>query len=278
MNIPSMINNVAMTDEEYNSIMEMSYKKPDYLSPHDIDSRLDDEGYLIEEDFRDYVELRDQNLFIGIYPLDTILNGIENQFQDYINIEDTTNYVDIFYVQLEKSIEAVLENENEIHKQELIDRLGDYKDNFVYRVEELFEKRLTIAITAIDDESTPDIDEVEIVIRKMYEFFILGAKDNFLTAITSDMSLKKIDIIDDNEFFNTIENELNNYSPFITCITPTKFLHYCEADEILEFYEDGQVSGNFLRKYSPKFYQNEEFKEEVINSIILVNDFKEDII
>lgn len=278
MNIPSMYGNNKISDEEYRSIMEEAYKEPNYLSPHDIDRRLDDEGYVIEEDFRDYVELRQQNIFIGIYPLETILDGIEAQFVDYINIEDNTNYVDIFYTQLESSIQAVMDDENEIHKQELIDYLNDLKYNFVARIEELFEIRLTISITAIDDESTPDVDEVEVVIRKMYEFFILNAKDNFLTVITSDMSLKHLNIIDDVEFFKTVEEMLNSYSPLITCMTPTKFLEYCEEEEILDYYEDGQVSGNFLRKYTPKLYQNEEFKVQLISSITMINDFKKDIV
>lgn len=268
----------AMSDKEYESIMERSYKAPDYLSPHDMDSRLDDEGYFIDEEFTDYVDLLGQNIFIGVYPLDTIYEGIEGQFIDYINIEDKTNYVDIFYVQLENSINAIKEDENEFHKDELLKKLEEIKDEFHRRIENLFETRLTITISAVDDLLTPDIDEVEVVIRKMYEFFILNARNNFITVIASDISLKNTIPLDDKSFFNQMEIEIQKYSPLLTCITPTKFLQYCEEDDILGLYEDGQVIGNFLRKYSPKLYQNEELKVEIISELTYLNDLKKRIV
>lgn len=39
-----------MTAEEYEEIMNQAYKEPDYLSPHDMDDRLDDEGYFIHKE------------------------------------------------------------------------------------------------------------------------------------------------------------------------------------------------------------------------------------
>lgn len=39
-----------MTAEEYREIMDEVYKNPDYLSPHDFDSRLDDYGQFIHEE------------------------------------------------------------------------------------------------------------------------------------------------------------------------------------------------------------------------------------
>lgn len=39
-----------MTAEEYEEIMDQAYKEPDYFSPHDLDSRLDDYGDFIHEE------------------------------------------------------------------------------------------------------------------------------------------------------------------------------------------------------------------------------------
>lgn len=39
-----------MTAEEYEEIMNSAYKEPDYLSPHYLDDRLDDEGYFIHKE------------------------------------------------------------------------------------------------------------------------------------------------------------------------------------------------------------------------------------
>lgn len=39
-----------MTVEEYNEIMDQAYKEPDYLSPHDLDDRLDDHGGFIHKE------------------------------------------------------------------------------------------------------------------------------------------------------------------------------------------------------------------------------------
>lgn len=273
MNIPSIYGSINISDDEYDEIMEKAYKDPDYLSPHDMNSGLDDYGVPIEEEFTDYVDLRTQNLFVGVYPLDTIYDGIEGQFQDYMNIEDSTNYVDIFYVQLANSITAVKDDENEIHKEGLLNKLDDIKEEFVYKVKELFETRLTISILAEDDESTPEVDEQEIVIRKMYEFFILNARKNFYQAITLHMiGNNNFPEMSDNEFINTIEMKLSEYSPFVTCMTPTSFLNLCNDTDIKEYYEEGKVSGNFLRKYSPKFYQNEDLKVEIITAIMALDE------
>lgn len=263
----------GMTDEEYSAIMEEAYKSPDYLSPHDIDSRLDDEGYPM-----DYAEMVSDNIFIGDYPIEAILQGLEEQFSDYINIEDTTNYVDIFYVQWNKSVQALEEDNGEYHVQELKEVLGNIKDKFLDKINELFERRLTITILAVDDESTPDVDELEIVIRQLYEFFILNAKSNFLAVIAGDIAIKLVGIMDDNTFLARVTEMLSDYSPFIRCMDTKKFLDYCENTEIMELYDTGQIAGNFLRKYSPKLYQNEEFKVEIINEVSMVQSLKHQLV
>ena len=68
---------------------------------------------------------------------------------------------------------------------EIREALNKIKDTFVDTMFELFETRLTIDVSVIDDVTTEE-DEVEIVIRKIYEYFILGARDNFRAVITKD--------------------------------------------------------------------------------------------
>lgn len=267
-----------MDDKTYAEVMEEAYKAPDYLSPHDIDSRLDDEGYPMDDgEPHNYVEIVSDNIFIGDYPLEEILNGLTEQFTDYINLEDTTNYVDIFYVQWEKSIAALEENNGEYHVQDLKEALDNIKDKFLDKINELFERRLTITILAVDDESTPDIDELEIVIRQLYEFFILNAKSNFISVIAGDIAIKLVGVMDDNEFNARVKELLNDYSPLIRCMDSRKFLQYCENQDIIDLYDSGQIAGNFLRKYSPKLYQNEELQVEIINEVCMIQSLKHDI-
>lgn len=267
-----------MDDKTYAEVMEEAYKAPDYLSPHDIDSRLDDEGYPMDDgEPHNYVEIVSDNIFIGDYPLEEILNGLTEQFTDYINLEDTTNYVDIFYVQWEKSIAALEEDNGEYHVQDLKEALDNIKDKFLDKINELFERRLTITILAVDDESTPDIDELEIVIRQLYEFFILNAKSNFISVIAGDIAIKLVGVMDDNEFNARVKELLNDYSPLIRSMDSRKFLQYCENQDIIDLYDSGQIAGNFLRKYSPKLYQNEELQVEIINEVCMIQSLKHDI-
>lgn len=259
-----------MSDEEYSAIMEQAYKAPDYLSPHDIDSRLDDDGYIM-----DYSEMVSDNIFIGDYPFNEILEAIDNQFSSYMTIEDKTNYVDIFYVQYKASVVAAEEDDNDFHLQEILEKLSSMKDQFIDKIFRLFEDRLTITITAVDDESTPDIDELELVIRQLYQSFILNAKENFLQAIGAHIANKVFVFSEENDesYFSKIKEILRTqYSPLIKCMTPTEFLKYSGNDEIDVMYNQGIVAGNFLRKYTPRLYQNEEFEVELINYITMVID------
>lgn len=231
------------------------------------------------EEIIDYSELIVESAFIGEMPFAEILKGIKDQFVDYINMEDTTNYVDIFYTQLDASFDSVNSDDEEEHPMEIKAALNKIKDIFVDTIFRLFNTRLTINITVVDDLVTEE-DEVEGVIRKLYEYFILGARDNFLRVISKDI-IPKIGIIpndQDSRYFETVDTLLSDYDPLVTCITPTEFIDYTGDEIIQELYEDGRVSGNFLRKYSAKLYQNEEFKIDIINEITILQDLKEDIL
>lgn len=225
----------------------------------------------------DYSEIIADSAFLGDFPFSSITEGIETQFNDYINMEDKNNYVDIFYDQLHASYEEATKDPE--HPQELKDALDKILDTFIDNITQLFAKRLTITINAVEAEDI-DQDEVELVLRRLYEFFILGARENFKVVIAADINYKTFnEKVEDNdaEFFNKIERLLSHYSPLILEIGPMEFLKYRGDEEIYGLFESGKVNGNFLRKYSPKLYQNEEFKVELINHIVIVKEVKEEL-
>lgn len=224
----------------------------------------------------DYSDLIETDCFLGEVPFDTIIECIENQFDDYINNDDSTNYVDIFYTQLENSRRTVESDDNEVHIQEIKEALDKIEDKFNSFMQKEFTERLTLSITVLEDED-PTNDDVEFIFRKLYEFFILNAKKNFRDIIEKDMIKRLPQGLDDKTFFREIEKLMILYSPLITSIKPDEFIKLREDPDLQELFDNGEVSGNFLRKYSPKFYQNDEFKVEVINYVTMCAQFGRDI-
>lgn len=255
-------------------IMAEAYKAPDYLSPHDIDPKYDDFGYDMTEEVHDLSDLLEQSAYVGEYPFDSILEAIEEQFDDYINIEDTTNYVDIFYNQWNDSVRIAEEGPDDTN--EIMNVLNQIKEQFVSKLSQWFEETLTITIMAVDDETTEE-DEVEIVLRQIYEFFILGARNNFMEVISVDLNGRLPVVMDDVQHYRLIDELLTEYSPLIRCMTPTKFIQLTGQTQITELYEEGQIAGNFLRKYTCKLYQNEEFKVQLVSQITSIQDLKKQI-
>lgn len=224
-----------------------------------------------------YSELIQESAFLGEFSFPTILEGIQKQFEDYINIEEKFNYIDIFYNQFKLSYDRIKNDLGEEHPMEIKEVLDRIYQTFLDTIQQLLKMRLTISIPEFEAGSMHPQD-LEFTIRKVYEFFILGSCDNFKAVITTDV-LSNMGPMGENdeEYFQFIEDQMEKYSPLFTTITPTKFLHYCKDEEILNLYESGIIAGNFLRKYSPKFYQNEEFRIQVVNQITLIHQFKEDI-
>lgn len=230
-----------------------------------------------EERVGDYTEIIKDSAFLGDTPIEAIIDGLTTQFNDYINIDDKTNYLDVYYTQMHNSREAVRTNVDETHPAEIMEALDDIQSRFITKICDLFKERLTISFMDIESEST-DYDDLEFVLRRMYEFFILGARNNFKTVIASDVLPKISGIKDDREYFNRVQELVASYSPLILSMGPMDFLNYRHDTEIVEMFENGKVVGNFLRKYSPKFYQNEEFMVEVINHITMIDQFKTDLV
>ena len=243
------------------------YNQQEVLSAGNDDASLD---------FSDIVRER---VFLSEFPIEAIFDGLKSQFQDYINIEDTNNYVDIFYNAYHMSIDRVMEDTSEEHPQELFDLLDEYYNSFIYLIQELFYNRLTLSIYDIESEDIFDKDILEMVIRKLYEFFIINAKRNFKVVISKDIlkAIKNKVYNNDEEFIEDISERVDDYSALITNILPDEFLKYCGDSDICKIFDDQQINGNFLRKYSPKLYQNEDLKIDIINYITILYQFKSNL-
>lgn len=255
--------------------MSLKYESADIVNNIDDNTHIED---LSRADIPiTYGDTVRETAFIGEVPFDTIIEGIEGQFDDYIKLEDNANYVDIFYDQLYASYEAA-SKDIETFQNEIKEVLDEYYQRFIDKIIELFNLRLTLTIVDVESESV-DKDELEFIIRRLYEFFILGACTNFKVAIGMDIR-NRIDlnpIEDHKEYLRTIRNLMTGYTPLITTFGPMEFLKYRGDEEIIQMFEEGKVVGNFLRKYSPKLYQNEEFEVELINYISIVQQFKEEV-
>ena len=225
----------------------------------------------------DFSELIEDSALQGIYPYDTIIESITNQFQDYIGNEDTNDYVDIFFEELKQSRIVNEEDNDSEHPEEVNSALDKYYDRFIATIRNLFETRLAVSILIEDDENTEE-DELEIAIRRLYEFFILNAKHNFKYVISHDIDSKlssfNIPDGDDNLFYQTINDMLTQYSPVCIALTPTQFIQLTGNEEVLDMYETMQFSGNFLRKYSPKLYMHDDFNAEIISEIAILQDLR----
>jgi len=242
--------------------------------------------------FRDFSDIMRERVFLGNVPFNAILEGIKDQFENYLTTEDTFNYVDIYYHQRMISINEAPIPDGDGHKQELMEILDSIHMEFISTIQELFKLRLVIGIPELDANEF-SIDS-EFLIRRLYEFFILSARENFRAVIAlkvceevgalshqnNTIHLQGEDVTDvqknetidagSPEFISNIVEELTKYHGIITCITPDVFLKIRGDETIRALYEEGYFNGNFLTKYSPKLYQNEDLKIEIINRIMLI--------
>ena len=226
----------------------------------------------------DYSDLFADSVFLGEIPFESIVEGITEQFSNYINMEDKTDYVDIFYTQYDTSKMAIIMDDSEEHPQELLEALEKLFDKFLDTIVDLFKLRLTI--TVIDEGETVDSESLEFRIRKLYEVFILNGRDNLKLAISKDMAsrISASDITNDSEYFRIVDALIHSfYSPLISGFTPVQFIEYIGDDDLMTLFNEGEITGNFLRKYSPKLYQNDEFRCELINDFILIQQVGKEI-
>jgi hypothetical protein len=202
------------------------------------------------------------------------MENITDQFQDYINMEDDTNYVHIFYQQLSNSYEAIDSDDSHEYPQEAKECLDTIYTAFIDTMLHLFATRLYIAINNIENINKEDL---EFIIQRTYEYFILNAKKNFKTVISTTINGMITDSADDNEYFQQLQSLMELFSPLIQKVTATEFIQLTGDKEIYELFTNHQIIGNFLRKYTPKLYQNELFAVEIVNYTTMAHFFKEEL-
>ena len=228
-------------------------------------------------DDQSYVNIKDlirERAFMCARPPETLFEEIEKQFEDYINMEVEVNLVDYFYSSLARSYDRVNSDDSEEYPNEIREVLDSIHQEFIDLMQRLFADRLTIGISDLEAEVIKR-DDLEFIIRRLYEFFILGARLNFKTVISKHISSKLENFTgDESAYFIEIQKLIEDYSPLISTMTPSQFLLYREDKEIIDLFENSQITGNFLRKYSPKLYQNEEFTVELINHITMIDRFR----
>lgn len=224
----------------------------------------------------DELALTRENVFLGEYPFEVIKESLQKQFEDYINIEDPIDYVAIFYRQMEQSL-LVLTYDDEQYPTEKKELLDSVYSEFLNFVCDIIHLRLNITIKAYDEGDLYQKGLKE-TISNIYRFFILSAKNVLRKVILSDV-IKVIGNIgeDDQAFFHIVDMKLEDYDPYFVTMDISKFLSYAADDEIYDLFDTNEVSGNFLLKYSPKFYRNDDFKVDVINSIVLYQQFNQDV-
>lgn len=237
----------------------------------------DNELVLSDINFISYSELIESEVFIGVMPLQPLLEGINNQFRNYVNNNDMIDYVNLFYTQLNDSYNEIKNNQDEEHiveKREVLDKIYN---SFIDTMRKLFDLYLTITITDLESDDNTDPDNIQYCIRKIYECFILNANKNFKTALTIDVNNKLEKGLNEDEIFTQINIILDDHSPLINML-PDTFLKFSNNQDITDLFENNSIAGNFLRKYTPKLYVNESFKVSLINNIILYYQLQDDLI
>ena len=224
-----------------------------------------------------YVGYIEDSVFAGELPFGVILEGLRNQFANYVSTEDRTDYVDSFYRQYKMSTEIAYEEQ---FTDDYLDALSKYMDKWLAVVNELFLTKLELTLTDLEGEATNN-DSIEQSIRILYNYFILNAPATLKTVISKPIvrQLKKETFADDREMYKKIQEMLiSGFSPIISAVGPMEFIRLSGNEEVQELFNNGRVVGNFLKRYSPRFYKNEDFEASVVVHITETLDLYNDII
>ena len=224
----------------------------------------------------DFSEIIEDKVLVSDIPFNEIIGAIETQFTDYINIEDKTDYVDVFYNAYHKTLENIETDESESHKDDYKEALDKLHKTFVDTMANLFSTKLTIFSPVFEDNSYDENDEI--LIKDLYDFFILGAKNNFKIVIAKYV-LSKIpkDNYDDNTFYNLVKEKIMECDPLLP-MGAQEFLKMIDSSNIQDLYLENKVNGNFLRKYSAKLYKNEEFVVDIVSYITTLFQFEQEVV
>ena len=229
----------------------------------------------------DYIQRMDvakENAFRGDYPLEDIFEELNNQFSDYIQIDasDRTNYVEIFFRQLKESIDEIIEEDGDLleEQMEYLDIVYSY---FIDMIGTLFQRRLSISLNFL--ETNPYGKSVYDTLSILYKFFILDARKNFKNYFTERalLLMKKSDV-DTNNLVAAAYNILDDMDHSLTMDGMIedfirKSTDKTTADTIYNLFEENIISGNFLIRYSPRFYQNTDLLADIADDVITLYEY-----
>lgn len=239
-----------------------------------VSNNDDDDEY----EYRPVVQFDDlikNTVLYSDYDLDDVKDRIRDQFSNYISTSDRTNYLNIMFRNFRYS-RMVINQELDEYTPERSIALRNMYDEFIEFLEDIIESKLTISIVNYDTSLLND-EDIEFIYMTIYEFFILEARQNFKTVISNDIRKQIKGYTDEEDYFNKAQELILYYSPMITTITCEDFLLTLKRDDIKQLYDMGVIAGNFFRKYSPKFYKNDEFLVEVLNQVMTMFNFKIDM-
>lgn len=215
-----------------------------------------------------------EECFLGDCPFDTILTGLDHQFRNYMTTDDTEHYLDVFYTQLEASIEDA-RDQSKFDVDDVLEVLSELEDRFVDHAVKLFETHLNVGLVGYED-GTVDPESCRYILTRAYEYFILNAKRNFTVAIsasindrlTKEFGWYPTNGFDDDRRLTRINDLLTTeFNPIITTMTPIDFLRFTGDPDILKLFEEHRLVGNFLLRYTPRLYKHEVYVIELINHI-----------
>lgn len=210
--------------------------------------------------------------FISKSPYEVIIENIELQFDDYINNRDTTDWIEFFLDNYFHSYDYWKENGGvEEDPEEFLNVLDSLYRDFFITIQELFAMRIGIRITSLENGEIYT-EENRNVVKELYRFFVLKARENIRNIVSTHMFesiIETINKFDDKtpELVRDIFiDRFDEYSPYLT-IDCSRYLSL--GDTFIEgCFQNFDFSGNFLRKYTPKFYENKDLFDECINSVI----------
>lgn len=199
---------------------------------------------------------------------------IVDQFDSYINLFDHYNYFQEFLVSYKVSQE-ILDLEMDEYIQERAEALEEIYIGFICFMVSTIETNLGISIPEFET-GIMDRQDTEYLIDEIYKTFILDGRKNLSKIIAVDVIKQLKSTKNPDQAAEFAKEIINDYADKITFIDPEEFLMEIGKDNLMELYEDGIIAGNFFRRFSPHFDQNDDFRAEVLNRIILLLYYKDE--
>lgn len=231
-----------------------------------------------DQEYLQRMDVAKENAFRGDYPVEDIFEELANQFSSYVQIDASyrTNYVEIFFKQLKESMDEIIEEDGDLFEEQ-IEYLDIIYNNFIDTISTLFQRRLCISLNFL--ETNPYDSNAYDTLSILYKFFILDARKNFKNYFTERalLSMKKsnadptnlvaavYNILDDMDHTLIMDEMVENFI--------RKATDKSTADTIYGYFEENIISGNFLIRYSPRFYQNTDLLADIADDVITMYQY-----